>query len=65
MIEWAALGANRWKYHGMSHLHLLDDQVLGVPALLVNGHTRGTVYICTYVPTQYDEKRREKTIGAI
>jgi hypothetical protein len=31
----------------------------------VNGHARGIVYICTYVRTQYDEKRREKRLCTI
>ena len=65
MIIWAALEANRQKYHGVSQLHPLDDWVLVVSALLANGHTHGTVYVCTYVQTQYDEKWCEKTIGTI
>ncbi len=56
MIIWAALGANWWKYHGVSQLHPLDDKVLGVPAFPANGHAHGTVYVCTYVQTQYTRK---------
>ncbi len=51
--------------NGVSQLHPFDDQVFGVPALLANGHTHGTVYVCAHVQTQYDEKRRKKTIGTI
>jgi hypothetical protein len=47
MIICAALGANRRKYHGVSQLHPLDDYVLGVPALLANGHAHGILYVRT------------------
>ncbi len=47
MIICAALGANRRKYHGVSQLHPLDDWVLGVPALLANGHAQGILYVRT------------------
>ncbi len=33
--------------------------------LVGDGHTRGTIYVRTYVQTQYDEKQHEKTIGTI
>ena len=33
--------------------------------MLADGHTRGTIYVRSYVQTQYDEKRRKKTIGTI
>jgi hypothetical protein len=49
----------------VSQLHPLDDEVLRVPALLAKGHTCGNVYVPTDVQTQYDETRREKTIGTI
>ncbi len=65
MIIWAALGVNQLKYHSVSQLHPLDDQVLGVPALSANRHTRGIVYVRAYVRTQYDEKWRKITIGTI
>ncbi len=65
MILWAALGANQWKYHGVSQLHPLDDLVLRVSTLLATGHTRGAVYVCTYMQTQYDEKWSKKMIGTI
>ncbi len=59
----AALVANRQKYHTVSQLHPLDDWFLGVSACLANGHTCGTVYVPTYVQTQYYERRCKKTIG--
>jgi hypothetical protein len=58
MIIWAALGANWLKY--VSQVRPLDDWVLGVPAFLANGHARGTVYVRTYVQTQYDKKKHKK-----
>jgi hypothetical protein len=33
--------------------------------LLANGHTHGTVYVSTYVRTQYDEKEHKKMTGTI
>ncbi len=51
MIICAALGANWCKYHNVSQLHPLDDYVLGVPALLANGHAHGTLYECTCIGT--------------
>jgi hypothetical protein len=65
MIIWAALEAIRQKYHDVGQLHPLYDYVLGVPALLANGHTRDTVYVRRYVQAQYDEKWHDKMIGTI
>ncbi len=56
MIIWAASRANHQKYHGLSQLHPLDNEALGVPTLLANGHTHGTIYVRTYLQTQYDGK---------
>ncbi len=49
MIICAALGVDRRQYHSVSQLHPLDEQVLGVPALLANGHAHGMLYVCTCI----------------
>ncbi len=62
IIICAALGENQRKYHCVSQLHPLDNQVLRVSAFLVNGQAHITVYICTYMGTHFDKKWCKKTL---